>query len=199
MTNQQRGHTLRRTLALLALGGLTLLGALTAGPAYATQPDFICEGFDSGKFDTVGDPATVTVQAPEGFLIDGYCVKAGTTKEWHDVTPAASEVTVDHSVKDSVSHYSLRYVALPTPTEEPTGDPEPTPVPTETTTVPPVVPPTEPPVIGEALAHTGLSAEKTAALVAAGLLTIALGAIAVFWRRISTWVDGVWFRGVVTA
>lgn len=88
-------------------------GAAFAAPAVATQPDFICEGYDSGKIDTVGDPATVEVTAPEGKLISGYCVKAGTEKFFIEVDPPSKTVVVDHPTKDSVSHYSLVYVDAP--------------------------------------------------------------------------------------
>ncbi len=92
----------------LAIGMSAIAVPLAAN---ATQPDFICEDLDSGKIDTTGDPATVTVTAPAGYLIDGYCVKAGTTKHFIEVEPPAAIVVVDHPEKNSVSHYSLSYVA----------------------------------------------------------------------------------------
>lgn len=98
------------TAAALAIGGIAV-----AAPAVATQPDFICEGYDSGKIDTVGDPATVEVTAPADKLISGYCVKAGTEKFFIEVNPPAKVVVVDHPEKDSVSHYSLVYVDEPKP------------------------------------------------------------------------------------
>jgi hypothetical protein len=78
------------------------------------QPDMICAeaGFET-KVDTVGDPATVEVFAPEGFLIDAYCVKAGTTKHIITVDPPAASVVIDHPEKDSVSHYQVRLVEIP--------------------------------------------------------------------------------------
>jgi len=81
--------------------------------ASATQPDFICEAYDSGKIDTTGDPATVEVTAPEGMLISGYCVKAGIEKVFVVVDPPQKTVIVDHPTKDSVSHYALQYVNVP--------------------------------------------------------------------------------------
>ncbi len=101
-----------RFLAALATLAIALGVSVVALPlaAAADQPGFICEELDSGKIDTTGDPATVTVTAPAGFLIDGYCVKAGTTKHFIAVDPPAAVVVVDHPIKDSVSHYSLSYV-----------------------------------------------------------------------------------------
>jgi hypothetical protein len=72
------------TVVLLAVFGVSLSNN---EPAEATQPGFICEPLDSGKIDTVGDPATVEVTAPEGMLISGYCVKAGTEKFFIPVSP----------------------------------------------------------------------------------------------------------------
>lgn len=100
--------TLSAVVSILLAFGVTAVALPSA--AVATQPDFICEDLDSGKIDTVGDPATVTVYAPPGYLIDGYCVKAGTTKYFIVVDPPAASVIVDHPDKDSVSHYSLSYV-----------------------------------------------------------------------------------------
>jgi hypothetical protein len=103
----------KKFLAALAALALALGISVVAMPlaASATQPDFICEDLDSGKINTSGDPATVTVTAPAGYLIDGYCVKAGTTKHFIEVDPPAAIVVVDHPTVTSVSHYSLSYVA----------------------------------------------------------------------------------------
>ncbi len=102
-----RGRSMKAA-AIVALSFLFAGVGVTA--ASATQPDFICEAYDSGKIDTTGDPATVEVTAPEGKLISGYCVKAGTEKFFVEVDPPQKTVIVDHPTKDSVSHYSLRYV-----------------------------------------------------------------------------------------
>lgn len=86
------------------------------------QPDMICDESGEGwgpKIDTSGDPATVAVNADSGFLIDAYCVKAGTTKHIVNVTPAAS-VVVDHPEKDSVSHYQVHQIKAPVEEEPPT-------------------------------------------------------------------------------
>jgi LPXTG-motif cell wall-anchored protein len=94
-----------------------------SGTAWATQPEFICNegaGWED-KVDTDGDPATVEYIAPDGFLVDAYCVKAGTTKEIVELDPDAASVVIDHSVKDSVSHYQVKLVAIP-PAEEPPAE-----------------------------------------------------------------------------
>jgi hypothetical protein len=64
------------------------------------------------KVDTIGDPATVTYTAPSGFLVDAYCVKAGTEPIIVSVNPPAATVIIDHPNKDSVSHYQVHLVAI---------------------------------------------------------------------------------------
>lgn len=94
------------------------------------QPEFICdedgEGWQS-KVDWDGD-GNPTVTAPEGFLIDSYCVKAGTVGVIRDVSPASASVEIDHPEKDSVSHYQVHLI--PAPVEE---DPDPVFVPCTST------------------------------------------------------------------
>lgn len=69
------------------------------------------------KFDDdEGYPDTVEYTAPSGFLVDKYCVKAGSTQQGNgplivDVTPPASTVTIDYPEKDSISHYVVHLIA----------------------------------------------------------------------------------------
>lgn len=71
-----------------------------------------CEepGYEA-KQDTTGDPATVEYTAPDGFLVDAYCVKASTTKVIVPITPPQKTVIIDHPDVPSVSHYQVRLVA----------------------------------------------------------------------------------------
>jgi hypothetical protein len=97
-----------------------------------------CE--DNGtKVDVVGDHATVEVTAPDGFLISGYCVKAGSARQGDGpelvvVDPPAATVTISHSSGKDVSHYTIDVVPVPTTTTEP---PTTTTEPPTTTTAPP--------------------------------------------------------------
>jgi hypothetical protein len=158
----------RRALAL-AVAGLLTVGAgmtmvATGGTAVAdtssdiqlAQTDQICEPLDSGKIDTTGNPSTVTVEAPEGMLIDGYCVKAGSTTTgdgpvYVTVDPPVESITFGHPSGKDVSHYSVSYVPIPspspTPSETPTEGPSETPTegPSETPTEGPSETPTEGP------------------------------------------------------
>lgn len=86
------------------------------------QPDFICDEDTDGwltKVDNDAEGNTVHVTAPEGFLIDKYCVKAGTTKHLIAVDPASASVDIDHPEKDSVSHYQIHVIPAPTEPEDP--------------------------------------------------------------------------------
>ena len=107
--------------AAAAAGALALALGSAAMPAQADQPDFICESLDSGKINNDAPGNTLTVTAPDDKLIDGYCVKAGTQKFYVAVTPPAATVTIDHPIKDSISHYSLSYVDVPDEPEVPEG------------------------------------------------------------------------------
>ncbi len=94
---------------------------------------------------------SITVEAPEGKLISGYCVKAGSIKqgngpEYVTVDPPAASVTITHSSGKDISHYVVFYINKPvdppvTVPEDPDPDPTttttvPDPDPTTTTTVP---------------------------------------------------------------
>lgn len=132
----------KMTLVVIALAMMALTGRV----ALATPGDQVCGPLDSGKIDTTGDPLTVTVTAPPGYLIDGYCVKAGSVKQgdgpvYVDVDPPVAELTFGYPSGKAVSHYSVGWtMSLPTPTVTFT----PTPTPTETTTPTPTVTPSPP-------------------------------------------------------
>jgi hypothetical protein len=105
---------------LAAVTAVALSFAMVALPsiaASADQPDFICPSYapsGTDKINTSGDPATVPYTAPSGYLVDYYCVKAGTEHYIVDVVPPAASITIDHPTKDSVSHYSVHWITAPT-------------------------------------------------------------------------------------
>lgn len=75
-----------------------------------------------------GDPA-LTVTAPEGFLIDKYCVKTGSSNQGDgpvivEVDPPASTVTIDHPTKSGVSHFIVHLIAFDECPELPGNQPE---------------------------------------------------------------------------
>lgn len=122
--------------AMIAAFGLGTAAAFAANADKPANPGGgndgqVCPPGDSGKID-VNSGASVTVTAPDGKLISGYCVKAGSANqglgpEFVTVDPPQKTVTITHSSGKDVSHYSLTYVdegqtttTETTTTEEPT-------------------------------------------------------------------------------
>ena len=100
----------------LVLGGTSIV----QGNHLQAAPD-VCDPLDSGKIDTTGDPLTVTVTAPAGFLISGYCVKAGSAQsgggpEYITLGTPVASYTFGHSTGKAVSHYSVSYIPSATTT-----------------------------------------------------------------------------------
>lgn len=102
-----------KTLGVLALAAT--FGFAGVMPAQATPHvrEDVCLELDSGKIDTVGDPLSVTVTAPEGMVITGYCVKAGSINQgdgpiYFDGLSLTSLV-ISYPSGKAVSHYSVSY------------------------------------------------------------------------------------------
>jgi LPXTG-motif cell wall-anchored protein len=125
-----------RAVALFSLFLASLLiGLVGASPASAADSD-TCDDIVSGEgwqekvegeFED-GDPE-LTVTAPEGFLIDMYCVKTGSDQTGDGavivtVDPPLETVTIDHPTKQGVSHFIIHLIEAPTetPTETPTTE-----------------------------------------------------------------------------
>ncbi|MFJ3405785.1 hypothetical protein [Promicromonospora sp. NPDC090134] len=130
-----RKMTVLGASALLVAGLLVpsaaAFAAPVAGAPVATTGEATCP--KDGKVDVQGDHTTLVVTAPEGYLITGYCVKAGSANQGlgpEDVVvdPPATEVTISHSSGKAISHYTLITVKA-----EPTPEPS---VPGEEPTVP---------------------------------------------------------------
>ena len=65
-----------------------------------------------GKVDVTGEQDTLQVTAEPGYLITGYCVKAGSDKQGDGpvdvvVDPPAATVTISHPSGKAISHYTL--------------------------------------------------------------------------------------------
>ncbi len=74
--------------------------------------DQVCPPLDSGKIDVEGDIKSLVISADEGYLIVGYCVKAGSAKqglgpEFVTVEPPQLSVEISHSSGKYLSHYSF--------------------------------------------------------------------------------------------
>ena len=147
----------KKLLPIAAIvAGLGLLAAPVTNPASAAPN--VCDGLDSGKIDTTGDPQTVTMTAPAGNVITGYCIKAGSDQSvpggavrYIIVDPPVGSITVGHPSGKAVSHFSFTYEPVPPPTTAPptTAPPD---RPRRPTTAPPTTAPptTAPPDHGSA-------------------------------------------------
>jgi hypothetical protein len=130
-------RTSRAVMAVL-LGTVLIMMALVvpALRANAAPGDNVCSGLDSGKIDVSGEQTSITVTAPAGYLIDEYCVKAGSVQGgtggpvYVTVNPPTKSVTITYPSGKAISHYSVSYVPVTTPTTPPT-------TPTKTPTTPP--------------------------------------------------------------
>jgi hypothetical protein len=132
----------RAGLALL-LGCVLTMVALVVPGLQANAADGngnICQGLDSGKIDVSGDKLSVTVTAPTGYLIDEYCVKAGSAVSgtggpvYVAVNPPQKSVTITYPSGKAISHYSVSYVAVTPPPSTTTTKPPPSTPPTSSTT-----------------------------------------------------------------
>jgi hypothetical protein len=147
----------RPTARLLAAAFLCVgaVGAVAA-PANA-ETDQVCGPLTSGKIDTSGDPATVTVTLSDadiaaGKVITGYCVKAGSAQQtdggpvYVTLDPPVTTITFGHPTGKDVSHYSYSVGVTTPPTTTPeTTPPTTTPETTPPTTTPETTPPTTTP------------------------------------------------------
>jgi LPXTG-motif cell wall-anchored protein len=93
-----------------------------------------------GKVDVEGEHVTLEVTAEPGYLITGYCVKAGSDKQGDGpfdviVDPPTATVTISHPSGKAISHYTLVTVK---------AEPTPEPTPSEPSQEPSVVPSGEP-------------------------------------------------------
>lgn len=111
-TNEREIRVKKLTGAIPSMALLAVLVALAVGVGSAASSDTgVCAEGDSGKVDVYGDDVTLTLTAPDGYVITSYCVKAGSTKqglglETYTVDPPAQEVVITHSSGKAISHYS---------------------------------------------------------------------------------------------
>lgn len=136
-----------KKLALAASAALILTTATI--PAIATANpggEQVCAPLTSGKIDTAGDPQAVTITAPAGSVITGYCIKAGSINQgdgpvYVDLETYAESLTIQHPSGKAVSHYSFSTQPHSFPEPAPTT---PAPIPTEPAEPQPTEPSTDP-------------------------------------------------------
>lgn len=130
-----RKMTVLGASALLIAGLVAAPAAAFAAPVLTDTEEYlggvqVCEDYDSGKKEAIGDPMEVPVTAPAGKLISGYCVKAGSEQQGEG-EGGAYFVTLDEPAESvtitypwgggrAVSHYALVYTDA---TTEPTPEP----------------------------------------------------------------------------
>jgi hypothetical protein len=96
--------------ALVVLASFAVVLTIGVAPAVSSGGQ-VCPAGTSGKIDVSGDDTTLTITVPDGFVVTGYCVKAGSAKqgngpESHIVDPPATSVVISHSSGKGISHYS---------------------------------------------------------------------------------------------
>lgn len=131
---------MRKLLAMMGIGAMALVSLTVAGTAAQAQgpggpPDIvICPdygdwiwdggawtlpagGDDTGseKYDLTVDDNHLSVTAPAGYLISGYCAKAGTETIFVTVDPPAAATVIEFASLKDVSHFSLSFVKAPSP------------------------------------------------------------------------------------
>ena len=110
-----------------ALATTLVVGALVLGAMFLVSPSDATTGRScsditigpgwTATVDVVHNPATVTANAPAGYLIDAYCVKAGGGAQAAvivTVDPAAATVVIDHPTRPTVRQYALHLVPIST-------------------------------------------------------------------------------------
>jgi hypothetical protein len=83
------------------------------GGGGGTSNDGVCGPLDSGKIDLPDNPSSITIPGVPGYVISGYCVKAGSKKlgygpdYFETGAECGADVTISYrlGVKD-ISHYS---------------------------------------------------------------------------------------------
>lgn len=124
-----RKMTVLGASALLVAGLMTAPAAAFAAPI-AGAPVAATPGGEGkvcpeeGKVPGSGQETSVTVVAPDGMVIVGYCVKAGSYQqgdgpETVDLAQPVTEITFSHSSGKAISHYTVFYAAAPTQTPSP--------------------------------------------------------------------------------
>jgi hypothetical protein len=137
---------------LMATPAAAFAAPITAAPVASTSGDAekVCpeEGKKPG-----GNEQVITVTAPDGMVIVGYCVKAGSVEQGDGaidvvVDPPKTVVEISHPSGKEISHYTVFYEPAPSPTPTMPGE-EPTEGPTDEPTKPTEEPTDEPTVPGD--------------------------------------------------
>lgn len=113
-------------LALIA-GSVCFAGSVAAEVSTADNGQ-VCSGLDSGVKNV--SQQSVTITADPGYLIDSYCVKAGSANQgdgpvYVNVNPPRESVTFTYPGGKDISHYSYSQVRERTTTQDKPKDDKP--------------------------------------------------------------------------
>lgn len=104
---------------LIALGLIALTLASCGVAGAQTVNEGVCQPQD--QHIDGGNATEIDIEAPDGFLISGYCVKAGSINqelgpEYETFDPPIKRFYLRHSSGKEISHYVIFYVNAPDPT-----------------------------------------------------------------------------------
>ena len=145
---------------------IIVIGVLDATSAMATN-GALCPDLATGRLVATPGLASVSVHAPEGMLVDHYCVVSQSDLRMTivDLEQPASAVTIETPDGSDIVEYAASFVSLPPQAEEPPAP--------DTATAPQsatVPPPAKHPTPGKAAAGDGSSLPAVPALAWVGLL-----------------------------
>jgi len=108
--------------ALLALGLYATVSTVASASPAQTAETGVCPA--DGKVEVSGEQTSVSVTAPDGMVITGYCVKAGSAKQgdgpvYVTLDEPATTVTIEHPSGKAISHYTVFYAPAPSPSPSP--------------------------------------------------------------------------------
>jgi LPXTG-motif cell wall-anchored protein len=107
--------------AALAVAGVVGVVAVPGAPVTARENPGVCQPQTDHLYPLNESTKSLTVDAPEGKLISGYCVKAGSINQDTDETELgpvyvddlrASSVEISHPSGKDISHYIVFYVEV---------------------------------------------------------------------------------------
>lgn len=108
--------------AALAVAGVVGVVGAAGAPVTANGNPGVCQPQTDHRYPPNETTKSLIIDAPEGMLISGYCVKAGSINQDTDetelgpvevtVSPPASSVEISHPSGKDISHYIVFYVEV---------------------------------------------------------------------------------------
>lgn len=179
------GCHMRKTLTVVALvlGSLFLIGS----PALAHGNPGVCSGTHITPADGI---KSITVTAPDGQLISGYCVKAGSLNQGNGpvyitVNPPLPTVTITHPSGKDISHYTVTYVKAPDESTTTTVPEDTTTTTVGTSTTTPQGSDSSPPSISDPKTVTGTVQELPATGIDPAWVVVGVGLVGLGWLLVS--------------